>query len=697
MRCCRLALLVAAVGTTAPAQVGAVPEPQLPLRLTAAARGELVEVPGATVRAELLSLDEGLAHGLLAVAPEESVRVAGWPVAPGRRAAVTLARHDVYAPGAAIWEATELGLVELPRAETAFFWGAAEDDPGIRVMVAVEPRTLKLSGLTTGTGGDHELRPAPRAWAAGRGRHVLGPPNLLLDAETARAVETQRGCQLEELPQPVRLAVDESGAGARPVVAAAAVDGLHRLRVLVDTDVELMSQKFAGNTTAAVSYLANLFAALNVIYERDLDVRLAQGETFLRTASDPWDSTGTMSQKLNEFSVEGAALHGSLFGGADRHGLAMLLSGKQADLFSSQGIAWVDGLCSSTFGYSFTQVFKFAPDTSANDAFVVGHELGHNFGSPHTHCYNRIGLPYPDTCFSGENYAGGACFAGTGSCPAAGTYSGLPGVTGTLMSYCHTRGDCAAVNVFHPITVDLLDDIVLARATGGNACIFPVAPTVTRVTPASGSTASTTAVTISGTDFAAGATVAISPLGTDAGAVAASSVVVASPTTIQATIPALAAGVYRVRVTNPNGQTGLREEGFFAAAPPSSTSFFTLPPCRVFDTRNAAGPVGGPAVGAAARRVFTLGGVCGIPNDALGVSVNVTVTAPGAAGHVEGYPGNAFPMGTSVVSFRANQTRAASAVLPLATDGSATLGFLNGAAATTHLILDVNGYFADPP
>ena len=85
---------------------------------------------------------------------------------------------------------------------------------------------------------------------------------------------------------------------------AKGLSALHTAVIAVDTDNELMSQKFGNDTSAATDYIADLFAGMNVIYERDLNVRLLQGDTFLRIAMDPWeeDSTGNADgAKLYEF------------------------------------------------------------------------------------------------------------------------------------------------------------------------------------------------------------------------------------------------------------------------------------------------------------------------------------------------------------------------------------------------------------
>ena len=87
------------------------------------------------------------------------------------------------------------------------------------------------------------------------------------------------------------------------------------------------------------------------------------------------------------------------------------------------------------------------------------------------------------------------------------------------------------------------------------------APTVTSVTPANGSKAGGTAVTITGSGFLPGASV-------DFGGSAGTNVVVVSPTSITATTPAHAAGKVSVKVTNTDTKSGTLAEGFeFLDAP----------------------------------------------------------------------------------------------------------------------------------
>lgn len=122
------------------------------------------------------------------------------------------------------------------------------------------------------------------------------------------------------------------------------------------------------------------------------------------------------------------------------------------------------------------------------------------------------------------------------------------------------------------------------------------------------------------------------------------------------------------------------------------TSFYTLTPCRVADTRNAAGPYGGPAIPPGSQRVYVVAGVCGIPATAKAVSANVTAVTPSSAGSFNFFPGDDQPGVPTTISFAAGRTRANNVLMKLSGSGSATLGVANTSAGPVHLVIDVNGF-----
>jgi hypothetical protein len=125
---------------------------------------------------------------------------------------------------------------------------------------------------------------------------------------------------------------------------------------------------------------------------------------------------------------------------------------------------------------------------------------------------------------------------------------------------------------------------------------------------------------------------------------------------------------------------------------PLVAGYYTLTPCRVADTRDPAGPYGGPALAAGATRAFVMAGPCAIPAEADAVAVNVTVTQPTAPGYLTLYPlGVARPL-ASTINYGPGQTRANNAIVQLGSGDSIAVS-CGQSSGSTHLIIDVVGYF----
>jgi len=138
--------------------------------------------------------------------------------------------------------------------------------------------------------------------------------------------------------------------------------------------------------------------------------------------------------------------------------------------------------------------------------------------------------------------------------------------------------------------------------------------------------------------------------------------------------------------------------GPYVIARPGSLWYFTLTPCRLVDTRLAAGWLGGPAIGGAAARVFPLvASRCGIPTEARALSVNLTVAGPEAAGFLTLYRGDAERPGVSALSFGPGDVRASNAITQVSGDGNLSVAVYNGSAGLADVVIDVNGYFAPWP
>ncbi len=140
------------------------------------------------------------------------------------------------------------------------------------------------------------------------------------------------------------------------------------------------------------------------------------------------------------------------------------------------------------------------------------------------------------------------------------------------------------------------------------------------------------------------------------------------------------------------GTTGRIRNFSVAVVNVAGTSFYTLAPCRIADTRDAAGPRGGPSLLTGTSRNFPVAGVCGIPPTAAAVAVNITVVLPGSDGHLTVHPADgSLPLASSI-NFRPGIVRANNAIVSLGKSGQLAFSCVM-ISGSTDFVLDVTGYF----
>jgi hypothetical protein len=120
--------------------------------------------------------------------------------------------------------------------------------------------------------------------------------------------------------------------------------------------------------------------------------------------------------------------------------------------------------------------------------------------------------------------------------------------------------------------------------------------------------------------------------------------------------------------------------------------FHTAAPCRVADTRNAAGDSGGPALEANTVRTFPVAGLCQVPADARAVALNITVVGPTNVGDLRLFPAGTVAPPTSTINFGTGAVRANNAIVGLGAGGRLAVQ-CDMPFGTTHVLIDVAAYF----
>lgn len=372
--------------------------------LGAAERGPLLSLDGErTTALELSRLAHSNEVGTL-------LRIDGLHDAEGAPMTLALEVGRLFAPGYKLY----VDGREMPSGapeRLVSLHGTVEQRPGSSVAISLDAATGGWSGTLVIAGDVYDLSLAPGVATGGLASTLTVRRVDLGDLRPALVNDVLEG----ERPETAAL----KRSGSKRVIPAPG--GRYGATVAIESDYEF----FQGRQTvqAAETYIHDILAAVSELYERQLGVPLSIASISLYSdASDPWEApnphTGERADVLCEFAS---------FWTAHRpvrdfpRNAALFFTGKGSSEISGQ--AWLSSLCSYNArpsacpfgGYGIVVSGRFVQ----RDALVAAHELGHVFGSPHTHCYR----PEIDQCYASER----GCFAGSVLEPPEG---------GSVMSYC---------------------------------------------------------------------------------------------------------------------------------------------------------------------------------------------------------------------------------------------------------------------
>lgn len=397
----------------------------------------------------------------------ERAVVRDFPLGRTRTADLDVERFEPFRPDARVEVVAADGVRSLRLPDRAYFRGTVVGEPDSHVVLVAAPS--RVHGFVVSAGDVFPFGPDRR------GGHRS---YALRDADPTKDPPPKDFCANDLTPEAVAIPASELLASAGPALAADTSASLKQADIALETDQELRAH-FTSDA-ATLDYLASLAAAATSIYERDVAVRLRFSYIRLWNTTDPWTST-TPSGSLSELRSYWNATGNQMAQIAGPRTVVHFLSGKTV----RGGVAYINVLCNQSYGYGVSQVagsFDLSRPSQIWDVLVFTHELGHNFGSPHTHCYS----PPLDQCYNAES----GCYSGP-----------VVSSRGTIMSYCHLVGGLSNIDLlFGDVVSDRIGTSVasarcLATVPVSTTTTTTLRPTSTTTTTRPTTTSTTTATT----------------------------------------------------------------------------------------------------------------------------------------------------------------------------------------------------------
>ncbi|MEE3164900.1 MAG: zinc-dependent metalloprotease family protein [Bacteroidota bacterium] len=195
---------------------------------------------------------------------------------------------------------------------------------------------------------------------------------------------------------------------------------------------------FGNDCYPAIEWALAILAGVNTIYTESVDALVNIQASYIHV----WETTDAYNGIINDASsmldtLRLEWLNNSNLSGIQRD-IVHLLS-RRTDT-GTGGIAYLDVVCFPSYSAGFSANLESGNTYNLNNYAwnlnVVGHELGHNFGSNHTHWCGWSNGPI-DNCYDVE-----------GSCT-----NNPQAQVGTMMSYCHAVAGGSVNLEFHPTVV----------------------------------------------------------------------------------------------------------------------------------------------------------------------------------------------------------------------------------------------------
>ncbi len=278
---------------------------------------------------------------------------------------LNLTPFDVTAPGFKVVEHRNGQYIEVPTPTPRTYRGTIDEIPGAVIAASLLDDGL-YARILLPDGGQYWIEPlAARLPEAGIKDHAIYSGDSVIPsggvcATIADEVHDAAG----------RYGVERGGGG--PCGASLCV-----AQVACDADRFFYQEQ--GSTTTGVTNRINLVMnSVNVVYERDVQIRHTISHLIIRTdATEPYSSTNA-STLLNQFANHWNTAQASI-----PRDVAHLFTGRSID-GGTIGIAFLGRIC--ILGEAYGLVESNCCGSLGCSSDLSAHELGHNWNAPHCSC-----------------------------------------------------------------------------------------------------------------------------------------------------------------------------------------------------------------------------------------------------------------------------------------------------------------------
>ncbi|MFH2054547.1 MAG: M12 family metallo-peptidase [bacterium] len=323
----------------------------------------------------------------------DQLRLLRLPLPDGREVKLELERFSVTTPRSRFVIGSAAGNFPAPEPDVVLFRGQISGEKDSRVYLAFTGQGSASGSISFANGETWYV--AQRAADAASG--WSNPIYISKEDPAAAFPEPEQFCGVPTPDQPHELLPDKD-----------AVEISSGMRVCeIALELEQTYVNLFGDVTAAENYVIEVFGAISEIYRRDVNCKMIL--SFVRS----WPDGG---EPFAADDLSSLADYWTYAEDPTPYNIIHLLSARR-DL-SYGGVGYVGGTCNALGTYSISGYlngnFPFPldpPNNSTWDVVVTAHEMGHNFGTFHTHDGY---VPTIDDCGNG-----------------------VPS-RGTIMSYCHT-------------------------------------------------------------------------------------------------------------------------------------------------------------------------------------------------------------------------------------------------------------------